>query len=123
MRRASLGAWGEAQARAYLLRQGYTLHAGNWRSPEGEIDIIAEIGGTLVFVEVKTRRTAAFGAPEEAVSPRKVRHLIRASAAYLESHTAGDRAWRIDVIAITAGPGPRIVRLEHFADAIEAPLP
>lgn len=123
MTRFSLGAWGEAQARDFLLRQGYTLLAGNWRSPEGELDLIAEVDGTLVFVEVKTRRTAAFGAPEEAISPRKIRHLIRSAAAYLEAHTTGDRAWRIDVIAITAGPGPRVIRLEHFADAIQARVP
>lgn len=119
MSRTSLGAWGEARAREHLLSNGYTLLASNWRSREGEIDLVAEVDGVLVFVEVKTRRSPAFGSPEEAVSPSKVRHMVRAAVAYLEAHEAVDRDWRIDVIAITAGAGPRLIDLDHFTDAIE----
>jgi len=117
---ASLGAWGEARARDYLIAQGFTLHASNWRCREGELDLVAEVEGTLVFVEVKTRRSPAFGDPEEAVSARKARHLVQASLAYLEAHQLTDRDWRSDVIAITAARGPRLVQLEHFVDAVQA---
>ena len=118
MSSSSLGAWGEARAREHLLAQGFTLHASNWRCRDGELDLVAEVEGTLVFVEVKTRRSSAFGGPEEAVSARKVRHLVQAALAYLDAHQLTDRDWRIDVIAITATRGPRLVQLEHFVDAV-----
>ena len=118
MSSATLGGWGEARARDYLLAQGYSLHASNWRCRQGELDLVAEVGGTLVFVEVKTRRSPAFGAPEASVSARKVRHLVVAAQAYLEAHELTDHDWRVDVIAITAARGPRLVRLEHFVDAV-----
>jgi len=117
---ASLGAWGEARAREHLLAQGFTLQACNWRCQEGELDLVAESEGTLVFVEVKTRLSPAFGRPEEAVSARKARHLLQAALAYLDANQQNDREWRIDVIAITAARGPRLVELEHFVDAVHA---
>ncbi len=117
---ASLGAWGEARAREHLLAQGYTLLASNWRCPEGELDLVAEIEAMLVFVEVKTRRSTAFGRPEEAVSAAKARHLVQAALSYLEASQLADRDWRIDVIAITAARGPRLAQLEHFVDAVRA---
>lgn len=120
MSSASLGTWGETRAREHLLAQGYTLLASNWRCREGELDLVAEIEGTLVFVEVKTRRSAAFGRPEEAVSAAKARHLVQAALSYLEASQLADRDWRIDVIAITAARGPRLVQLEHFVDAVHA---
>ena len=67
MTRASLGAWGEAAARSHLVSRGYVVRDVNWRCPEGEIDLIAELQGTLVFVEVKTRRSTGYGTPQEAV--------------------------------------------------------
>lgn len=123
MTRNSLGAWGEAAARDHLLSRGYEVRAANWRCPEGEIDLIVETQGMLVFVEVKTRRGAGFGAPQEAVGPRKARRLVLAAARYLEDQHLADIDWRIDVIAITAGPGPKVRSLEHFCDAVEGRLP
>ncbi len=123
MTRSSLGAWGEAAARDHLVSQGYEVRAVNWRCAEGEIDLIAEVQGTLVFVEVKTRRGAGFGSPQEAVGPRKARHLMLAATRYLEDAHLADIDWRIDVIAITAGPGPRVRSLEHFLNAVEGRLP
>ena len=123
MTRASLGAWGEAAARSHLVARGYVVRDVNWRCPEGEIDLIAELQGTLVFVEVKTRRSTGYGTPQEAVGPRKATRLILAASRYLEQHHLMDIDWRIDVIAITAGPGPRMKSLEHFSDAVEGRLP
>ena len=123
MTRSSLGAWGEAAARDYLVSHGYHVRASNWRCSEGEIDLVAEMQGTLVFVEVKTRRGGGYGAPQEAVGPRKARHLVLASARYLEDQNLTNVDWRIDVIAITAGPGPRVRSLEHYCDAVEGRLP
>ncbi len=123
MTRASLGAWGEAVARDHLISHGYVVRDVNWRCPEGEIDLIAEIEDTLVFVEVKTRRGTGYGAPQEAVGPRKARHLVLAASRYLEQHHLTDIDLRIDVIAITAGPGPQVLNLEHFSNAVEGRLP
>jgi putative endonuclease len=123
MTRQSLGAWGEAVAREYLASHGYTIRAGNWRCPEGEIDLVAEMSGVLVFVEVKTRRSNAFGAPEEAVGQRKARRLLLAATSYLDAHQLAEVDWRIDVIAVTAGSGPRVLKLDHYADAVEGRLP
>jgi len=123
MTRSSLGAWGEAAARDHLVSQGYAVRAVNWRCAEGEIDLIAETQGTLVFVEVKTRRGAAYGTPQEAVGPTKARHPMLAASRYLEDEHLADIDWRIDVIAITAGPGPKLRSLEHFLNAVEGRLP
>jgi putative endonuclease len=123
MTRSSLGAWGEAAARQHLEDNGYRVRACNWRCPEGEIDLVAETEGMLVFVEVKTRRGGGYGAPQEAVGPRKARHLILAATRYIEDQQLGDIDWRVDVIAITAGPGPRVLNLEHICDAVEGRIP
>jgi len=123
MTRLSLGAWGEAVAREHLASHGFIIHASNWRCSEGEVDLVAETDGTLVFVEVKTRRSRTYGTPEEAVGGRKARRLLLTATAYLEAHQLADVDWRIDVIAITAGRGPRLLNLEHYADAVEGRLP
>ncbi|MGX5819118.1 YraN family protein [Chitinophaga lutea] len=111
-----LGKKGEALAAAYLqLRQYRILHT-NWTAGKREIDIIAEKEGTLVFVEVKTRTSQAYGMPEEAVGRQKTRQLQAAAERYLEQHAPGQALIRFDVVAITTGqPGePEIV---HFEDA------
>jgi putative endonuclease len=123
MTRSRLGAWGEAAARQYLGANGYRVRASNWRCAEGEIDLIAETEGTLVFVEVKTWRGPGFGAPQVSVGPREARHPLRAASRYLEEQRLGEIDWRVDVIAVTAGPGPRVLNLEHFCDAVEGPIP
>ncbi|MCX6070716.1 MAG: YraN family protein [Chloroflexi bacterium] len=123
MTRSPLGAWGEAAARQYLEGNGYRVRACNWRCAEGEIDLVAETEGTLVFVEVKTRRGADFGTPQDAVGPRKAKNLLLAASRYLEEQKLDDVDWRVDVIAITAEPGPRVLNLEHITDAVEDRVP
>jgi putative endonuclease len=123
MTRSPLGVLGEAAARQYLEANGYRVRACNWRCAEGEIDLVAETESTLVFVEVKTRRGAGYGAPQEAAGPRKARHLILAATRYVEDQQLSDIDWRVDVIAITAGPGPRVVMLERIRDAVEGRIP
>ena len=84
--RARLGAQGESIAAAHLEASGLKITARNFRTRYGEIDLIAEDGDTLVFVEVKTRRGGTFGTPEEAVTARKRQHLAMAAAIYLQDH-------------------------------------
>lgn len=117
-RRQALGRWGEARAADYLAQKGYTVIERNLRTPYGELDLIAQDGLSLVFVEVKTRTTDAYGLPEAAITPQKRQHLIAAAQAYLQTLPAAPPDWRIDVIAIRklkSAPHPEIT---HFENAI-----
>ena len=98
--RSRLGALGETVAAAHLEAQGLRVVDCNFRTRYGEVDIIAEDAGTLVFVEVKTRRSLAFGTPEESVTPRKRARLAKVAAAYLQLHGLEQRNWRIDVVGV-----------------------
>lgn len=115
--RQQLGARGEALAAAALVAAGYTIIQPDVRLPGGQIDLVAEEGGDLVFVEVKTRRGTTYGTPAEAITATKRRHLIDASLAYLDLHAALERSWRIDVVSVllTRGP-PRIEILRHAVE-------
>jgi putative endonuclease len=114
--RRAFGAWGEQRAAAHLVAQGMVLLDRNWRCRTGEIDIIARDGDTLVFVEVKTRRSMLFGPPAEAIIARKVSRLRRLAAEWLSASGLRPRAVRFDVVSVL----PRRYgepRLEHLRDA------
>ncbi|MFO7859277.1 MAG: YraN family protein [Ectothiorhodospiraceae bacterium] len=99
-RRRDSGARAEDRARRYLEDQGLKLRERNVGSRRGEIDLVMEDGGTLVFVEVRYRRSSRFGSAEATVGPEKQRRLIRAAGAYLQR--AGVEApCRFDVVAVT----------------------
>ena len=89
--RQQLGQRGEELARTRLVKMGYTILEINHRSGSGEIDVVAEQEGTLVFVEVRTRRGNAFGTPEESVTPRKRSRMVDAAQAYLQASQTEDR--------------------------------
>ena len=95
-----LGKEGEALALDFLSGRGYRIISRNFRTRSGEIDIIAADGGTVCFIEVKTRRQARFGAPEESVQRRKQRHMARAATYYLKSRRLLDSPSRFDVVSI-----------------------
>lgn len=102
--RRSLGRRGEDYVAAALRRSGYTILARNWRHPElGELDIVAQQGAVIVFVEVRTRRGPLAHAVEEAlasVGPRKQARLAQLVQAYLAAHEAEGCEWRVDVAAV-----------------------
>lgn len=104
MNRQQLGAWGEDLVARHLAATGHTLLARNWRCPVGEIDIVAVTpAGVLAMVEVKTRRSVAFGSPAEAITPQKHARLRRLAASWLAEHPhRGDV--RIDVAAVRVPP-------------------
>ncbi len=94
-----------------MKERGWHILATNWHTPEGEVDIIARDGATLVFVEVKSRRT--YIRPEEAVDEVKQQRLVRAARQWLEAHSH-DGDIRFDVVAVVGTP--HHWRLVHFRD-------
>jgi len=113
-----LGALGEEAAAELLRKAGYRIVARNHRCSRGEVDVIAEKGDLLVFVEVRTRATAAFGGPEETVGTRKQRRVIAAARDYLGQRRGPPKAARFDVIAVVDGPaGPALTHFENAFDA------
>ena len=110
------GAFGERIAAGYLTRKGYRILETGYRPRYGEIDIIARDGDTMVFVEVKTRTTAQYGTPEDAVNAGKIRRLLRAVQSYVAAHPVGD--YRIDVVAIDLDHGTRNARVRHYRHAL-----
>ena len=117
--RRQVGAGGEELAARELMRRGYVIRERNWRCAAGEIDLVAGQGDQVVFVEVKTRRSNRFGAPEESITPAKRAHLIAAAQTYLQEHHLEECAWRIDVVAIELAPRGRLQRLEVIENAVE----
>lgn len=111
--RRLVGNEGEDLAAAALKKQGYKILERNYRTPLGEIDLIARHQGFLVFLEVKTRRSVRFGAPQEAVSPAKQARLKRLADYYVKVKRLGEVPVRFDVVAVTmseAGPQVEIIR-------------
>ena len=97
-----LGPRGERAAEKYLRRNGYRIVERNFRAAGAEIDIVAMDGDTLVFVEVKTRRSCEAGAPEEAVDERKQKQIRRAAEIFATRYCADDVTMRFDIVAIDA---------------------
>jgi putative endonuclease len=117
MRTARFGALGEEAAAELLRKAGYRIVARNHRCRRGEVDLIAEKGELLVFIEVRTRATAAFGGPEETVDPRKQRRVIAAARDFLAQRRGPAKAARFDVIAVVDGPlGPSLTHFENAFD-------
>ena len=112
-----LGKWGEDLAVAFLQGQGYTIIERDWKSGRRDIDIIAkDETGTIVFVEVKTRRNRLFGEPEEAIDYRKMQSLQQAINHYIKfRHLNGNV--RFDIISIvgTIGTEPEINHIKDVA--------
>ena len=108
-----LGRWGEDQAADYLRRKGYRILAANWKCRFGEIDLVAEDGVYLCFVEVKLRKNAAFGTAGAFVDRRKQDRLRTSATIYLSRHPT-DLQPRFDVMEIYAPRGTDTVNPEIF---------
>ena len=109
-----LGKKGEERAIELLRSKGYSVLAENWRSGRNEIDVVARIGDTLVFVEVKTRSTDFFGEPSEAVSKAQQTRLIQAANDYMAEQELELEA-RFDVISIVSSS--KETKIDHMEDA------
>jgi putative endonuclease len=113
--RMKRGKSGEDLASRFLVKNGFTILARNYRFERAEIDIVAEEGEELVFVEVKTRRSTAYGAPEDAVTEEKQEQIRSAADGYLVQHDIDNRPCRFDVVAIELKKGAATIR--HLRDA------
>jgi putative endonuclease len=102
-RRQQLGAEGEARVARHYEARGYTVLDRNWRCRDGELDLVLRQGRTLVVCEVKTRSSAAFGTPAEAVTAKKQAKLRLLAREYLGATPFRPREIRFDVAAVLAG--------------------
>ena len=113
MERSEVGRVGEALAAHWLEARGWTIVDRNVRYREGELDIVAARAGILAFVEVKTRRSARFGIPAEAVTHEKAARIRRLASRYLAERRPGAAGVRFDVVDIARdGAGFRVTHLE-----------
>lgn len=115
-----LGDFGETAAARYLEEHGMTIAERNFRTRSGEIDIVAEDNGTLVFVEVKTRSSEKFGYPSEAVGFNKIEHMKAAAEQYFRQHPT-DGEIRFDVVEVEAAMAdgvPRLFKINHIKDIL-----
>lgn len=113
MSRPQIGRLGEELAAAHLSDRGWVILHRNYRVARGEVDIIALDGSTLVFVEVKTRRTILTGVPQAAVDETKLRRLRQLVGLYLMDNSPPHRDLRIDVLAVLLTEG-RPPQIEHL---------
>ena len=121
-RRVRLGEAGERAAKGYLESRGYAILDTNFRCPYGEVDIIAQEGECLVFLEVRTRSGGSFGSPEESITPDKERKLIATAETYMQSKADLPEQWRIDLVAVDVDGRGRITRIELMENAVPSGL-
>jgi len=112
------GAIGEKQAKDSLKKKGYKILETNYRCKLGEIDIVARDKDTIVFVEVRTKRTLEFGTPEESVTHAKQAKLIKLGKYYMQQKKMQDKFWRIDVVAVEIDGRDKITRLDIIQNAL-----
>lgn len=112
--RQALGRWGEDVATKHLQDRGMVVLERNWRCREGELDLVVRDGGTLAFVEVKTRSGRGYGEPAEAVSRLKARRIHVLAARWLaERRPPGSWDLRFDVVSVLRTPeGPEVLHLQ-----------
>jgi len=113
----------EREAERALVAARYRILERNFRTKRGEIDLIAEDGGVLCFVEVKGRLTRTHGSPAESVTLEKQRRIVRAAEVYLVKSGGGNRACRFDVVSVDARSVDPAGRVTIFRNAFEAPTP
>ena len=118
MTRRDTGILGEKLAGDFLEKRGYHILETNYRCPSGEIDIIAQHKDSLVFVEVRTKKSRQFGSPEESITPTKMVRLRAVAAHYGQNRDNLPSSWRIDVVAIELDRTGRVSRIELIENAV-----
>ena len=117
--RSGTGRQAEELAAAFLEEAGLRVVARNWRRPDGELDIVADDGGTCVFVEVRSRTGEEHGHPLEAITARKRARVVRAARLYLDAETPAADGFRFDVVGVTFWDDGRKPDVIHIPNAFE----
>jgi putative endonuclease len=112
-----IGKFGETIAAKYLLDKGYQVLDQNFNARYGEIDLVALDTDCVVFVEVKTRTSAAYGNPEDSITPAKLEKLENTALLWLQAHPEAPDDWRLDVIAILVDRLNNVNDIKHFLNA------
>ncbi len=118
MQRRNTGMLGEKYARDFLKKRGYRVIETNYRCPQGEIDIVARHKDSLVFIEVRTKTSLAFGTPEESITRAKQNRMRAAAFHYQQAHGGLPQLWRIDVVAIELDKSGKPSRIELIENAV-----
>ena len=121
--RRTFGKAGEALAVGYLKKKGYKVIEQNYTCPVGEIDIIARDKKTIVFVEVKARRTLSYGSAKLAITPRKQRKISMTALYYLKSNHQMARDARFDVVTIKSTPAGDRQEIDLIQNAFDLAYP
>lgn len=112
----TIGRFGETMAKDFLIRRGYKILASNHRIGRLELDIIAQIGDHLIFIEVKTRVASSVGPAEDALKSSQIKDLKRAMSAYCQTRKKDLNKTRLDFIAIDIRPINSTAKIKHFKD-------
>lgn len=113
------GTCGEKAAESFLKKKGYRILKTNYRTPLGEIDIVARKDGFIVFVEVKARTSSSLGPPYLAITKAKERHIIRNALSYLKRYGLADSCWRIDIVSVKLNYKHEVENIELIENAVE----
>lgn len=113
------GMLGEKIACDFLGNNGYKIVEKNYRCRNGEVDIVARHRDTLVFIEVRTKKSYLFGTPEESITGRKKERLRAVAEHYRQNHDGLPSEWRIDVVAILMNSAGKVNRIEIIENAVE----
>jgi putative endonuclease len=119
MKRNELGVLGEVIASEFLAKNGYEVLETNYRCSDGEIDIITKQEDSLVFIEVRTKRSKGFGTPEESITSAKKEKLRICAERYRQEHQNLPSDWRIDVVAVQMAKDGQVQRIEIIENAVE----
>jgi len=113
----NIGKFGEDIASKYLEEKGYKIKERNYRTFLGEIDIITEYKGSIIFIEVKTRRSDKFGYPEEAINFNKQQKIIKNALCYLAKYNLWKTNYCFDVILVSISNHKEVKRIKHIRNA------
>ena len=113
----NIGKFGEDIASKYLEEKGYKIKERNYRTFLGEIDIISEYKGSIIFIEVKTRRSDKFGYPEEAINFNKQQKIIKNALCYLAKYNLWKTNYCFDVILVSISNHKEVKRIKHIRNA------
>ena len=108
----ALGRYGEELAARHLIEDGFVVLERNWRCEDGEIDIVARDGETLVVCEVKTRSSTRYGSPFEAITERKLHRLERLGMRWMRERGVRPQRMRVDIVSVLRPPTGRQI-VEH----------